>query len=165
MIAEINHSWTDFLNTLFHQPAHEIISPTEYCLRYNKCSVYFTVLNFYTRNKLDLHRPCCRKKYLCSNTDIQSFPGDLYKFNQSENVSVPMKIHWSLTFRFNFAFKIDKTSFFKTRHLYRTINRTQIKLLCTMIMMNIPLIEWNMCLNWINVGFIWKIELNIELIH
>ena len=32
-ITEINHSWTNFLNTLFHQPAHEIISPTEHCLR------------------------------------------------------------------------------------------------------------------------------------
>ena len=36
------------------------------------------------------------------------------------------KFTWSLAFRFDFAFKINKTSFFKTRHLYRTFHRTQI---------------------------------------
>ena len=62
LIAEINHSWTDFLNTLFHQPAHEIISPTEYCLRYNKYSVYFTVFNFYTSQQTWLTSASLSKK-------------------------------------------------------------------------------------------------------
>ena len=47
-------------------------------------------------------------------------------FQESMNAGIELPVIRSLSFGFNFAIEINKTSFFKTRHFYRTFPRTQI---------------------------------------